>query len=91
MDSCFLLRCGSIAVVKKINFNGTLDIFKIKHVTNLYEKPMQSSYPDIFSSKKCFEYTHLRVHKNELTKKVVCLPMKDGLANFSVKHEVEKK
>jgi len=51
---------------------------------------MQSSYLDIFWSKKCFEYTQLCVHKNELTKKVLCLPMKDGLAYFSVKHEVEK-
>ena len=92
-DMCFLLQNEDFAFVKEKRSDGKFlcDVISQGSMYNLFERPCNSKLLNIVFVRNLTDRTRQRLlERQDLNRKVVCLPYCKGYALFPLLHEVER-
>ena len=92
-DGCFLLENRNFAFVKEKHQDGTLvcEVIHEHHTENLFESPCESKLLNIARVRDLSRARRQLITRNELYRKVVALPARQGYILFPMLHEVERR
>ena len=94
-DNCFLLQNEDFAFVREKRRNGQLvcDCLSLRHMESFFHNPCDSKLINIAIVRDCVlrDRAQMRILlKNDLCRKVVCLPHEQGYVLFPLLHGVER-
>lgn len=92
-DAWFVLDKGEYAMVQEVLRHGMFvcDIIKPDQTSSFFSVPCDSKLIDVVYVQRLAHRTRKRtLHRNQLIRKAVCLPYKEGHVIFPLLHEIEK-
>ena len=91
-DRCFLIENHTFVFIKSSNQDGYLcDTVKISKLSSFFKAPLDSKLLQICFMHNGIRYREKNVKLEQLTRKVLCLPVLDsGFVLYPMLHEVEK-